>query len=187
MEGVEVEFERFGSTSGTADIAEGIYNACITEINDVKDRLRTPVDGCYEIKFDVEGVPFEVKTSIFIDFDRLPNGELDPDKNSWQWQFNNLLQTLNYNGGFDRVGKFRNENGEYEDDVAFELCKAVQAMPENKTSRYPYVINLQRSKKGFMEAGRRIFLQKDRAKLEAFVSKPKKQTASTTPQSGVRL
>ena len=173
-------FEIFGKPSGEfSAIEEKIYEAQVVDFVEVTNpKVLAYCDFALEVKYDVKDVPFQVSNTIYVKFDRLPSGSLDPEKNGWRYQLYNLFETLGYNGGYDAQGRFRNEDSEFA-DMAEELAKHIT---NNPTNGYPYVIHVFRDKKGYMTVNKRIYKTSDKAKLEAFVNKKPKQSTQT-PQA----
>ena len=179
------KFERFQGNAEKQYIADDYYNATIVDFKDITDRVARFADYAFEIIMNAEKVPFELKTSVLIKFDRESDGALDPNKNSWRHQFNNLLDTLNYDGGFDRYGTFRDETGEEiaREDILIELTKHLQATI--KDGEYPFIIYVAKDAKGYKNPLKRIYRQKDKAELESFVAyyNDKAKDTPSKPQS----
>ena len=175
-------FEKFGKPSGEfSAIEEGIYEAQVVDFVEVTNpKVLAYADFALEVKYDIKDIPFQISNTVYVKFDRLPSGDLNPaaDKNSWRYQLYNLFESLGYDGGYDAQGRFRNENAEFA-DMAEELAKHIT---NNPTNGYPYVVHVMRDKKGYMVVNKRVFKSEDRGKLEAWVNKKPKQP-TTTPQA----
>lgn len=176
---------RFEGSNERPTCSEGYYSATIVDFVEITDRVKAFADYAFEMKLNAETVEFELKSSFFIKFDRLANGELDPQKNMWVSQFNNLLDTIDYHGGFDRFGVFRDPTGEEisREDILQELCKHYS--DTFKDTGYPFVIYLEKDTKGYMNPLKRIYLIKDKPQLESFVEYKKKKARKPLPSTGI--
>lgn len=178
-----MSFEKFGKPSGDySAIEEKIYEAQVVDFAEVDNpKMLAYADYALEVKYDVKDIPFPLRNTLYIKFDRLPNGDLNPaeDKNSWRYQLYNFFETIGYDGGYDSQGRFRNENAEFA-DMGEELSKHIMNI---NTSGYPYVVHVYRDKKGYLTVNKRIYKVKDKGKLEAWVNK--KPRGTTPPQQQV--
>lgn len=176
---------RFEGSNERPTCPEGYYSATIADFVDITERVSKFADYAFEMKLNAETVQFELKSSFFIKFDRLANGELDPQKNTWITQFNNLLDTLGYAGGFDRFGVFRDATGEEipREDILQELSKCY--LENFKDTGYPFIIYLEKDSKGYMNPYKRIYLIKDKPQLENFVEYKKKKVQKPLPQGSL--
>lgn len=174
---------RFESSNERPTCPKGYYNATIADFVEITERVSKFADYAFETKLNAETVEFELKMSFFIKFDRLPNGELDPQKNTWVSQFNNLLDTIDYKGGFDRFGVFRDSTGEEipREDILQELSKCY--LENFKDNGYPFIIYLEKDSKGYMAPYKRIYLIKDKQQLESFVEYKQKKARRPLQQA----
>ena len=165
---------RFEGSGERPTCPEGYYNATIVDFVDITERVSQYADWAFEVKLNAEDVSFELKSSYFIKFARLGNGELDVDNNGWSKQFNNLLDTINFTGGFDRFGVFRDATGEEieREDILTKLCQHI--IDNFKEGEYPFIIYVEKDDKGYMRPMKRIYMPKDRAELISFVDYKKK-------------
>jgi hypothetical protein len=168
-------------------IKEGYYNARISDINDVTEKLSQYGDLCLELTYQVEGVPFEINQTIFIKFEFGQNGELSQKENSWIRQFNNLLDTIGYKGGFNNGGVFVNQDGDAIDncDIAFELTK--HTAEKFDPNEYCFVVYLERTDKGYTRPAKRVYPIAEKKQLEKYIDfiakmkKDKKQQLQPGP------
>lgn len=176
--------ERFETAgSGSNDIVEGKYHAKISDINDITERVKEYADIALEIKVDAQGIPFELKTTIFIKFNRKPNGELDPEQNMWSGQINSLLDYMNYTGGFDKYGVFRNGQGEEIDEIAQELCTAYSQY--NPNDEYNALVYVEHDSKGYATIKRKIFKITQSDKMDKYVASSNRMKSKPRPQMTV--
>ena len=176
-------FESTGSGSGQV-VVPGKYKAKVVEFTDITSRISQYADIGIEMKVSAETISFELKTTMFIKFERKPNGELDADKNTWSGQMNSILDAIDYNGGFDRYGVFRNPNGDEVDDIAAELSQAY--MTRYPDDNYTLLVFVEPDKKGYSTIKRRVFKVNEEDKMDAYVaaSAKLKAKAKTQPASG---
>jgi hypothetical protein len=176
---------RFEKTGTIPTVPDDYYNATISEFINITDRVKEYADIAIEILLNCEDVEFETKIAYFIKFSRLGNGELNPDENSWVRPFNNLLDTIRYNGGFDRFGIFRDESGEEIDKNAIDEELAKHFLNTFPDGGYPFIVYLEKDAKGYMRPLKRIYPVTQKQQLEKFVvfhNKNKKKTpAASTP------
>lgn len=179
---------RFEKSESSKTVANGYYHVTITDLINITERVSQYADIAFELLLSVENVPFEIQSSIFIKFERDANGELDPAKNSWVNTFNNFLDTIKYEGGFDKYGVFRNANGDElsHDEMLEELHKHYTQHFDN--SGYPFITYLYKDNKGYMKAVKRIYPISEKKSLESFVEYflKTKKTTMTTPASSQR-
>jgi len=168
--------------SGKQLLEPGIYEANIVDINDITDRVRAWAQLAVEITFKTKESDLELKSTIFINFERDDNGSLDAKKNTWSIQFNNLLRALDYNGGFSRSGNFITEAGDKSSDIVYELVQKMITIQED----CPFVISIYRDKKGYLAVDKRIFKKHERELLEKYVAnKAKKAVDSGSKPAGI--
>lgn len=172
---------RFETAGTIPTVPNDYYNAVISEFTNITERVKDYADIAIEIVLNCENVEFETKIPYFIKFSRLPNGELNPDENTWVRPLNNLLDTIQYNGGFDRFGIFRDESGEEIDknEIDEELAKHFLKMFPN--GGYPFIVYLEKDAKGYMRPLKRIYPATEKQQLEKFVAFHKKNKKKTPP------
>lgn len=177
---------RFEKSNERINIAVGYYNASIVDFLDISDKLKQWGDFSFETHCKAEGVPFDLKITHIIKFERTSSGELDPELNSWSSQFNNLLDAIEYNGGFDRYGVFRDAAGEeiFQDNILETLLLHIQS---KFTSEFPFLIYVEKDSKGYMRPMKRIYQHKDKADLESFVEYRQKKAKPTASSTARRL
>lgn len=177
---------RFNGNSSQTEIeVNKIYPATITEINDITDKVGAFADIGIEVKLNAKSVPFDLRTTAFIKFERRSNGELDPDKNTWSGPFNSILDCLKYPGGFDRFGAFRDMNGE--EIPANDIVPALREHLSKEFGSehgYPFLVYVEKDKKGYTSIKRKIFPASEYEKMKLYAeasNKYKKDQATTTP------
>ncbi len=173
---------RFEGSGERQSCEEGYYNAAISYMDDITDRVSQYADWAFEVIFNAEGVGFELKTSFFVKMSRQGNGELNPEDNGWSKQFNNFLDTINYDGGFDRFGVFRDPTGEEVRRSDIVTCLSTHIATEFSADGYPFVLYVEKDKKGYMAPVKRVYLEKDRKDLVAFVEYLKKKSSKPVGQ-----
>jgi hypothetical protein len=171
---------RFEKSGDKPNVPIGYYNTSIVDFLDISDKLKQWGDWSFEAHCKAESVPFELKITYIIKFDRTSSGELDPDLNSWASQFNNLLDTIEYYGGFDRYGVFRDAAGE---EIALEnILETLLLHIQSKfPTGHPFLIYIEKDPKGYMRPMKRIYQHKDKAELESFVEYRQNKGKKTTP------
>mgnify|MGYP001296133081 CR=1 FL=1 len=161
-----------------ASAAPGVYRATIIDFVDITERVRAFADKAIEVKVNAEGIGFDLKTTIFIKYDRKANGELDPSKNSWSNHINSILDAIDYTGGFDRFGTFRDASGEEVDDIAGELAKWYMDKFPNYQD-YNFLVYVEQDKKGYTVIKRKIFKSTQRDKMDEYVAASNRLKART--------
>ncbi len=155
-------------------IKEGYYNARISDVRDVTEKLGQYGDICLEVVYQVEDVPFEVNQTVFIKFEFDHSGELSQKGNSWIRQVNNLLDTIGYKGGFNNGGVFVDQDGEAVDNADIALAISKHILDNFDLNEYCFVLYLERTDKGYTRPAKRVYPIADKRQLEKYIDFIKK-------------